>query len=87
MYTELLFALPPLPQVPPSSPQRSARPTASTYVSDISLDLSPVHVVGGEVGGGPENSFSIWGFLLLLFLHRRIIRKSEMNRAPGSSVG
>ena len=57
----------------------AAWPTASTHVSDVGLDLGPVHVVGRQVGGGSEDSISIWRFLVLFFLQRKIIEKSEIN--------
>lgn len=57
----------------------AVQPTVSTHVSDVGLDLGPVHVVGRHVGGGSVDSLSVWGFLLLFLLQRRVIRKSEMS--------
>lgn len=56
----------------------AVQPTVSTHVSDVGLDLGPVHVVGRHAGGGSVDGLPVGGFLLLFLLRRRVIRKSEV---------
>lgn len=51
----------------------------STHVSRAGLHRGPVHVAGGQVGGGSEYSVSIRGLLLLFLLTWKGVGKSDVN--------
>ena len=44
---------------------------AGTHVPRAGLHHGPVHVVGGQAGGGSEDSVSVRGFLLLFLLTQK----------------
>lgn len=81
----------PVPRTPPAQHATAAAPRPceargaprSTHVSHAGLDHGPVHVAGRQAGGGSSYGVSIRGLLFLLFLHRKVVRRSEMKvRAP-----
>ena len=49
-----------------SAPMATA--PAGTHVPRAGLHHGPIHVVGGQAGGGSEDSISVRGFLLLFLL-------------------